>query len=74
MTARMLEALLYHHRATRPRNTEAVHQLLADGLLRPDVTAGMLVTTEKGAAHIKQLCALELPTAVWVNKAGELIE
>jgi len=82
MTAEMLEALLYHHLAMDPRSgrdappghAKAMGQLLAAGLLVPDNEPSMFLPTEKGVAHIKQLCALELPTAVWLNKAGDVIE
>lgn len=31
-------------------------------------------TTERGRAHVKQLCTLPLPSSAWVNENGKLIE
>jgi hypothetical protein len=31
-------------------------------------------TTERGSAHIKQLCSLPLPKHVWANQNGRVIE
>jgi hypothetical protein len=31
-------------------------------------------TTERGRAHIQQLCTLPLPSSVWVDSNGKVIE
>jgi hypothetical protein len=31
-------------------------------------------TTERGRAHIQQLCNLPLPSSVWVDSNGKVIE
>jgi DNA-binding PadR family transcriptional regulator len=52
------------------------------GLIEPQVykvgtdtaTKNKYKTTEKGRAHVKQLCTLPLPSSAWVDSNGKLIE
>lgn len=51
--------------------------LIEEQVFRVDVdvsTKNKYKTTERGRAHIKQLCTLPLPNSAWVNENGKLIE
>ncbi len=70
-----------HPRADAPAVQDALQDLEEDGLITRDFTdaeracfdAGAYKTTERGAAHLKQLCQLPYPTARWVSIDGKVI-
>ena len=84
MTPHEIEFLIWcyaaadeHPRINAPVFKETIPKFERLGLITKDsVGENLYTTTEKGAAHIKQLCSLELPVykAVWVDKHGEIID
>ena len=76
-TPNNIEILIHCHccSSQHPRhNATAVQQgllyLANEGLIvRRDKTVTFM-TTDKGAAHLSQLCNLEFPRQVWVNNMG----
>lgn len=82
MTPNHLEILLHCHCSAAPhprRYAPAVIEALADmereGLIvgRGDEPNVVYATTERGKAHVKQLCALPRPIAAWVGADGKVI-
>ena len=53
-------------------NHAAMQALTEDGLIRLN-EEDRVVTTEKGDAHIRQLCRLPLPQEAWVDHNGKLL-
>jgi hypothetical protein len=80
-----IEVLLYcyyspdaHPREDAPAVQSSYKLLECYGLIEPvynEVTiTNKYRTTERGRAHIKQICALPLPSSAWVDGNGKLIE
>lgn len=85
MTPIDLEVLIHCHVSPErhPRaDTSAVRESLAtlyrQGLIHRSSLdcseIGIFETTTRGAAHIKQLCNLQLPRAMWIDGAGRVIK
>jgi hypothetical protein len=85
LTPNDIEVLLHyyasgvrHPRANFPAVRDATRYFLAQGMLEP-VEAddnGITIrytTTERGVAHVKQLCSLPLPVRAWVDSTGKII-
>ena len=81
MTPSTLELLMHHHvvpgphpRSDAPAIQEGLKQLVHHGLIEAvPAQVGVYETTEKGAAHIQQLCALPFPEYVYIDYKGEKI-
>lgn len=81
MTPNHIEILLHYHvspvehpRASAPAVIQATREMVIDGLLVQSVGFNIFHTTERGAAHVKQICELKLPRPVWIGENGEVIE
>ena len=79
MTPSDIEVLIHYHVCPEPHPRiefqaikESVAFFIKIGLLA--YTDGYYTTTAKGAAHIRQICNLELPTQAWVGANGKIIE
>ena len=48
-----------------------VDSFIENGLI--EEADGLYQTTERGAAHVEQLCTTPWPGQRWVNQAGEII-
>jgi hypothetical protein len=79
MTPNGIEVLLHCHTSPTPHprvEARAVRDALAmledDGMIvsAPGTT---YTTTSRGAAHVKQLCRLSLPTQAWIGADGGLL-
>lgn len=78
MTPYEIKFLLACHCAPTPSDAHKLGKETADnmkiaGLIRRADDDSGWVTTGRGEAHVRQLCALDLPQQAWVNGAGELI-
>lgn len=82
MTPNHLEVLLHYYvfGTQHPRMhalaiQQAIRDLIHGGLVELDFAKDTYQTTERGAAHIKQIRKLALPTKkdVWVDEKGEAI-
>lgn len=76
MTPQSIEILLscYYGPANRPmgnHQAEVFVSLVSDGLIETE--DDYFVTTDRGRAHIQQLCSLPYPTQAWINHSGETI-
>lgn len=75
MTPNDIEVLLHchtspmpHPRYESPAVKQALNKFLAEDLIADaDGSHMVFTTTEKGAFHIKQLCALPLPVQQWTT-------
>ena len=79
MTPTDIEALLRCaiHTATMvgPHNILALTPLLQKGLIvLVDESSATYRTTDKGDAHIRQMCSLSLPIPVWADAEGNIIK
>ena len=79
MTPTDIEALLRCaiHTATMvgPHNIITLAPLLQKGLVvLVDESSATYITTDKGNAHISQLCKLALPVPVWADADGNIIK
>jgi|688.fasta_scaffold265311_2 hypothetical protein len=71
-----------HPRIDSPCVKSGLDVLVLCGLIEPQVympgidTTNLSThrTTERGVAHIKQLCSLPLPKQVWADQNGRVIE
>ena len=79
MTPIAIEILLHFHASPLPHPLSAypavaaeIESQLKNGLIEPD--KGAYRTTERGKAHVQQLCNLPFPTQMWVDKDGNKID
>ena len=79
MTPNDIEVLIHchvspsvHPRADAPAVRDALRSLEANGLIEQR-DQEYYHTTDRGRAHINQLCSLSWPIQAWVNYAGEVI-
>lgn len=79
MTPNDIEMLIYFHcsssahpRIDAPACQEAVRMMLCNDLIRH--SGRTFGTTDKGAAHLAQLCATPFPEQAWVDSQGRVIE
>ena len=77
MTPSDIEVLIHchvsptrHPRESAPAIRETLRSLVANGLIRQE-DEGHYSTTDRGRAHIEQLCSLPWPTQAWINYKGE---
>ena len=88
MTPNSIEVLIHchcspinHPRADAPAVKSALRELEENGLITRDFNeadracydAGSYKTTERGVAHIEQLCQLSFPVSMWVGANGQVI-
>jgi hypothetical protein len=52
---------------------EIVREFMDDGLIELGDESGCFKATEKGRAHVEQLCNLPYPVAVWIGGNGKPI-
>ncbi len=81
MTPNDIEVLLHcyccpseHPRIDAPAVQEAITVFLELELITECSNANIYVTTDKGKAHVKQLCNLPLPTMRFVDKNNDVID
>lgn len=82
MTPNAIEILIHchvcslpHPRKSAPAVWEELCSLRANGLIEPNSeNDGGYRTTERGRAHIEQLCRTAWPVAAWVGADGKLID
>jgi hypothetical protein len=67
-----ITALIHCYVDPEPLSDEAAREIASLGLVVN--LAGRWRTTSKGAAHVQQLCNLELPTEKWVGADGKVID
>ena len=79
MTPNDIEFLIHCHVSPRVHERiesnaiqETIEYFLEDGLIIPHDN-NLYYTTEKGAAHVNQLCNLPLPKQVFVDYEGKVI-
>ncbi len=65
----LLSIHLYPDTLLRSAASRGVQQLLDAGLLDTKLNL-----TDKGRAHVAQICALEAPVEAWVGSNGKLIQ
>jgi len=80
MTPHDIEVLIHCHVSPAPHPrlgttgvNSAIQSLLSNGLIErhiPDV----YTTTNRGKAHIAQLCSTAWPTEEWVSESGNIID
>lgn len=80
MTPNDIEVLIHcyvtpapHPRRSAPAVHDAIDMLLREGLIY-ETNEGCYGTTERGAAHITQLCDTPFPKQVWVDEHGRVID
>ena len=56
-----------------PSQQEVIRDFLADGMIEATGEVGRFTVTEKGRAHVEQLCNLPYPVAVWMGGDGKPI-
>ena len=78
MTPNDIEILIHYHvspephpRITAPAVESATLMLEENGLIQR--IDGIYRTTERGRAHVEQLCNLDFPRAAWVGANGEVL-
>lgn len=78
MTPLAIEILLHFHVSPLPHPLSAypavadeIESQLRDGLIEEEKASYR--TTERGKAHIRQLCNLPFPTQMWADKDGNKI-
>ena len=56
-----------------PAQREVVENFIADGLIVPGKESNCYTVTDRGNAHVYQLCNLPYPVAVWMGGDGKPI-
>ncbi len=82
MTPTDIDVLLHYHLSPvkHPRLgvlavQDSIELLVDNGLLiQKNAPEKEYNTTTRGSAHIKQLCALPLPTKAWIGEDGKAID
>jgi hypothetical protein len=68
-----------HPRARASAVSESLEMLLLEGLVQPydsehgRIAAGTFITTDRGRAHVEQLCNLPFPERAWIDASGKVI-
>ena len=80
MTPNGIEILIHFHvcplphpRLHAPAVVEEIESFLRNGLIK-EIGPGHYRTTERGAAHIAQLCNVPWPKQVWIDEQGRFID
>ena len=63
-----------HPRIKAPAVNGAIQQFLSAGLIEAHDHFDFYITTDRGAAHINQLCSVEWPTQAWIDNNGNVID
>ena len=81
MTPNAIEILIHchvsptvHPRSDAPAVKQELQSLEQYGLIRSIAPPGAYTTTERGAAHVAQLCATPWPKQTWVDAQGKPID
>lgn len=79
MTPNDIEILIHCHVSPMPHPRYNDNRGVFDRLVRDELIIGNFEntsyrTTNKGAAHIQQLCTLPYPKQAWVDAQGEIID
>ncbi len=85
MTPNDIEVLIHcytsgseHPRISAPAVKESIKEYIEQGMI--EKASGfsnnnlVYITTERGAAHIANLCSIPFPEKTWVNSNGEVIK
>lgn len=68
----------YSHPEPWPHNGGCAHeyeqQLVLSGLIQSHASGHYYECTQKGRAHVEQLCRLPFPTQVWMAANGEILK
>jgi hypothetical protein len=63
-----------HDRVDAPAIQKAIKEFLEDDLIEMKLSeVDVYNTTDRGKAHVSQLCTLPLPVAKWVSFTGSAI-
>jgi hypothetical protein len=80
MTPNEIEILIHYHVSPAPHPridalavNEATRRMVDNGLIEQREDEGYH-TTDRGRAHISQLCTLPWPVAVWADRDGLTID
>lgn len=80
MTPNAIEILIHchccplpHPRKDAPEVVEEFESLRLNGLIKMD-NQGIFRTTDRGMAHIEQLCRTAWPTQAWIGENGRIID
>lgn len=80
MTPNDIEVLIHYHvcpapfpRIDAPAVIGAIKMLIENGLMVGAISNNSLGTTDKGAAHVRQLCNLPFPVESWADSQGQII-
>lgn len=63
-----------HERQGAPAVRESIAMFVAAGILEPSESRSGYQGTERGLAHLKQLCSIPYPTMSWVDVTGMVIK
>jgi len=79
MTPNDIEILIHCHVSPAPHPryeyiTDVIRQLLTSDLIQHGDEPNSFRTTERGAAHVEQLCDTPWPVQAWVRADGEVIK
>lgn len=82
MTPNAIEILIHCHVSQRvhprihaPAVLEEIDSFLLNGLIEHDPEDhDVYITTDRGKAHIEQLCRTAWPTQSWIGADGTIIE
>jgi len=80
MTPNDIDVLLHchccpgeHPRIGAPAVDGAIEMLFGEGLIERSGEHGCYATTEKGRAHVRQICNLPFPQRKWFGHDGNII-
>ena len=81
MTPNDIEILIHyctspsvHERLDAPAVKDSIASMVDCGLLEPIDNNGMYIGTERGWAHLEQICQLNLPRRAWLGDNGKVID
>lgn len=65
-----------HERQSAPAVQESIKMFVDSGLLELScgLTRNGYIATEKGHAHLRQLCSIQFPSQAWVDTGGNIIK
>jgi hypothetical protein len=81
MTPSDIELLLFcyyspevHPRIDAPAIVKGIEMLLKHNLICPSETPCVYNATERGSAHVKQMCSLHFPYTAWLDQHNNIIQ
>jgi len=82
MTPNEIEVLIHFHSSNAPHPRASANAV--DGAIQSFLAAGLIIenpdipnsyhTTNRGSAHVAQLCSLAWPKCKWIGSDGSVIE